>query len=76
MRTYQIELLNPKAKKLLDELANLKLIKVQEMPSPKQELATLLSKFRKKTDKAPTLEEITKEVESVREKRYAKRNKN
>lgn len=76
MRTYQIELLNPKAKKLLDELVNLKLIKVQEIPSPKQELTALLSKLRKKADKEPTLEEITKEVELVREKRYAKRNKN
>lgn len=76
MRTYQIELLNPKAKKLLDELVNLKLIKVQEMPSPKQELTELLAKFRKKVDKEPTLEEIAKEVELVRGKRYAKKNKN
>lgn len=76
MRAYRIELLEPKAKKLLDELVNLKLISVQEVATPKQEFAQLLTKIRGNKDKKPTLEEITKEVETVRKKRYAKGNKN
>lgn len=72
MRTYQVELLEPKAKKLLDELANLKLIRVQEVLDPKQEFKQLLAKIREKKTKKPTSEEIASEVEIVRMERYAK----
>jgi hypothetical protein len=75
MKIYQIELLEPKAKKLLEELVNLKLIKVQELPAPKKEFAMLLSKIRNKNTKKITLADITKEVELVRKRRYGK-NKN
>jgi len=36
METYTIEILEPKAKKLLDDLANLNLIKFQEAEKPKR----------------------------------------
>jgi hypothetical protein len=36
METYTIEILEPKAKKLLDDLANLNLIKVQKLEKPKR----------------------------------------
>ena len=36
METYTIEILEPKAKKLLDDLANLNLIKVQKADKPKR----------------------------------------
>ena len=36
METYTIEILEPKAKKLLDDLANLNLIKFQEVEKPKR----------------------------------------
>lgn len=36
METYTIEILEPKAKKLLDDLANLKLIKFQKVEKPKR----------------------------------------
>ncbi len=72
MRTYQVELLEPKAEKLLDELANLKLIRVQEVIAPKQEFKELLAKIREKKTKKPTLDEIADEVELVRMERYAK----
>ncbi len=72
METYQIELLEPKAKKLLQELVNLKLIKVSTVTSPKNEFKELLAKIRNKKTTLPTLEEITKEVELVRQKRYDK----
>jgi len=36
METYTVEILEPKAKKLLDDLANLNLIKVQKTEKPKR----------------------------------------
>jgi Protein of unknown function (DUF2281) len=36
METYTIEILEPKAKQLLDDLANLNLIKVQKTEKPKK----------------------------------------
>ncbi len=72
MKIYQIELLDPKAKGLLDELVSLNLITLQELDVPKQEFKTLLNKLREKKGKTPTLIEISKEVEIVREERHAK----
>lgn len=70
MKTYQIELLEPKAKRLLEELAALKLIKIHEVSDPKQQFKDLLSKFRSTDADPPSLKEITEEVEEVRRKRY------
>jgi len=36
METYTIEIIEPKAKKLLDDLANLNLIKFQKVEKPKK----------------------------------------
>ena len=72
MDTYQIEIIDPKAKKLLDDLANLNLITVQPL-EPKKLFKKLLEKMRVAGGDAPTLEEITKEVESVRSERYARK---
>ena len=36
MMTYQIELLEPKAKKLLDDLAELKLIRIRHLLNPRR----------------------------------------
>lgn len=72
MKTYQIDLLNPKAAKLLQDLADLKLISIRE--TKKQDFLEIVSKLRKKASlDAPTLEKITKEVEIVRAERYAKK---
>ena len=40
METYTIEILEPKAKKLLDDLANLNLIKVQDSRRLKEKNVT------------------------------------
>lgn len=75
MKTYQIDLLNPKAARLLQDLADLKLISIKE--TRKQDFLDIVSKLRKKaSSNVPTLEEITKEVEIVRAERYAKNRKN
>lgn len=70
MKTYQVQLLEPNAEKLLEELAKLKLISFKEVPSPKQVFFQLLTEFRKEEEDLLDLEEITKEVEAVRGKRY------
>lgn len=69
METLTIDLLNPKAKALLKELADLKLIRIREEEG-KGDFQELLDKLRSKSEEAPSLEEITKEVEAVRAKRY------
>ena len=70
--TYQIDILNPKASKLLRDLADMNLISITEMQSSDPFL-TVVKRLRKKASlNPPTLEEITKEVEAVRLKRYAK----
>ena len=66
----QIEILNPKATKLLKDLEDMDLISIKK--PVKKSLSSLLEKLRSKDDSAPTLEEITKEVEFVRSKRYGK----
>ena len=69
METLKIDILNPKAKSLLKNLADLKLIRIKK-DKTRSELKYLLDKLRKNADNAPTLEEITKEVEAVRKARY------
>ncbi len=74
MKTYQIDILNPKAARLLKDLADLKLISIKE--TKKQEFMNVVSKFRKKASSSvPSLDEITKEVENVRNERYVKNKK-
>ncbi len=70
MNTIRIDILNPKAVKLLKDLADLNLIAIQD--TTKNGFSAVLKKLRSKAKTAPTLDEITKEVELVRAKRYAK----
>jgi hypothetical protein len=75
--TYQVDILNPKADRLLKDLADLKLIAISKTSTADPFLAAV-KRLRKKAAiiGTPTLEEITKEVEIVRAKRYASQNKN
>lgn len=75
MNTFQIEIIDPKAEKLLEDLANLNLIKLQPL-EPKESFRKLLEKMRSKEDEAPTLEEINREVEAIREERYVRKSDN
>lgn len=71
MNTLQISILNPKAGKLLQDLADLNLISIKELAD--DNFLKVVMRLRKKAEKAPlSLNEITKEVELVRAKRYAK----
>jgi len=69
MKSYQIDILNPKAEKLLKDLADLELISFRKT---EENLQSVIKRLRKKASpNPPSLEEITKEVEIVRAKRYA-----
>ncbi len=70
MTTMRIDIINPKAAKLLKDLADLNLIAIQD--NSKNGFASVLKKLRLKTKSVPTFDEITNEVELVRTKRYAK----
>jgi hypothetical protein len=72
MNTMQIDILNPKAGKLLKDLADLKLIAIRSTQD--DGLMSIVNKLRAKAKgDRPSLEEITQEVEAVRAERYAKK---
>jgi predicted DNA-binding ArsR family transcriptional regulator len=75
METLRIEIVNPKAKRILQDLADLNLITISKSFDNKSEFKKVLSKLRSNAVTAPSLDEITKEVESVRALRYAKKAK-
>ena len=72
MQTYQVNILNPKAAKLLQDLADLNLISIKQ--APKDNFLKIVEKLRLKAERnPPSVDEITKEVEEVRTKRHAKK---
>lgn len=68
MASLNVEILNPKAQKLLRDLADLKLISITD--NSNNPFLKAILKLRSK--KALSIEEITKEVEAVRSKRHGK----
>jgi len=70
MNTLRVNILNPKAAKLLRNLADMELISIQDLSNDGFE--SVLKRLRSKAKSAPNLEEITKEVDLVRSKRYGK----
>ncbi|HEY6975692.1 MAG TPA: hypothetical protein VH396_05360 [Chitinophagaceae bacterium] len=74
MNTVQVDILNPKAGKLLQDLADMNLISIKDIAN--DSFLKVVMQLRKKAQRnPPLLDEITKEVESVRAKRYAKEKK-
>jgi hypothetical protein len=71
MESLRIEIINPKAKSLIKNLADMDLIRIKK-DKVRYELKELLDSLRKHSDEAPSLDEITKEIESVRKARYEK----
>ncbi len=69
MTVITVELIDPRAKMLLEDLAKMNLIKIQEVETSKQRFSALLSRLRAREEESPSLEEITKEVEEVRSER-------
>jgi hypothetical protein len=75
METLRIEIINPKAKRLLKDLADLNLITINKSVNDTMEFKAVLSKLRSHAKTRPSLDEITREVEDVRAARYAKKAK-
>ena len=71
METLRIDIVNPKAKKIIKDLADLNLINIRDK-DPLKAFQGLLNKLRSRTE-VISLDEITKEVELVRAKRYGKK---
>lgn len=72
MNKVIIDILNPKAVQLLRDLADLELISIHEISD--DGFLDVVNRIRAKAkDNPPSLEEITKEVEAVRSKRYAEK---
>jgi hypothetical protein len=75
MDSLRIELLHPKASQLLDDLEDLNLISIKR--EKKTDFSKFLKKLRTKSKGKISDDIISKEVESVRVKRYAsKKGKN
>jgi len=71
MESIRIEIINPKAKSLIKSLADMDLIRIKK-EKINLEFKELLDSIRKRSEDAPSIEEITKEVELVRKARYEK----
>ncbi|MCF8363101.1 MAG: hypothetical protein K9G70_10815 [Prolixibacteraceae bacterium] len=69
MESLKIEIVNPKAKRLINNLADMDLIRIKK-EKVKSDFIELLSKLRKHSENAPSLKDITEEVETVRKSRY------
>ena len=63
MEVLNIEIINPKAKMLLLNLAEMNLIQIKSNP----ELSEMLAHLRRNESELPSFEEITQEVEIVRQ---------
>ena len=69
METLKVEILNPKAKNILLELADLNLIILKKIKK-KTAFPELLKELRKYENTAPDLNVIAEEVKKVRKNRY------
>ena len=66
MEALNVQIINPKAKLLLLNLAEMNLIRIET----KSMLSELLAKLRRNEAEIPAFEEITEEVELVRQQLY------
>ncbi len=73
---YQIEIENPDVRALLENLAKLNLIRIQEIKPSKEAFLDLVGQLRKKGGDELTETEIADEVESVRTARYERKTQN
>ena len=72
MNTIQVNILNPKADIILKDMEKQNLISIKKTSD--KNLRSVLNNLRSNAKTAPSLKEITKEVELVRTKRYVIKN--
>jgi hypothetical protein len=72
MNTIQVNILNPKADIILKDMEKQNLISIKRTSN--KNLRSVLNNLRSNAKTAPSLKEITKEVELVRTKRYVIKN--
>jgi len=72
MEAMSVQIINPRAKMLLRDLEAMNLIQIKKQPS----LEVMLAKLRRNEDFMPSLEDITHEVEIVRQSRHERRMQN
>ena len=70
METLKIDIIKPKARKMLEDLADMNLIAIQK--SNENVFKDVLRTLRTKNASTPTPEEIANDVEIVRTSRYNK----
>ena len=80
LKTIQVEIIHPKAERILKELAAVELIRIGKKESLRTRLDRLSQSVKQHQEKhgnpVPlSMEEITREVKKVRAERYAKRKK-
>lgn len=68
MESIRVNIRNPKAKKLLEDMAEMDLISIKSKDDQKKEFFDLVSKIRQRSGKL-SLEEIADEVKAFRESR-------
>ena len=73
MDALKIKILNPKAKKIIQGLADLKLIQITEDDQSDRDFQKLLKKLRSRSIESPSIEEITTIVEEARTERYERK---
>jgi len=73
MNIIQVNILNPKADIILKDMEKQNLISIKRTSD--KNLRSVLNNLRSNAKTAPSLKEITKEVELVRTKRYVIKNK-
>ncbi len=73
MVTYQVDIIDPKADRLLKDLADMNLIAIKQ--TDKDGFMQVIERLRSKAERlgTPTMQEITQEVETVRAERYARK---
>ena len=73
MVTYQVNILDPKADRLLKDLADMNLIAIKETDNDGFMQVIERLRFKAEQLKPPAMDEITQEVEIARAERYARR---
>jgi hypothetical protein len=75
METLSIEILNPKVRKILQQLADLNLIAIKSIPSSQKRFADLIEKIRSIDPDGLSMDDITAETETIRNLRHGRSEK-